>query len=66
VLIDSRDDHSSWSTVGASANIIEASFLALVDSIEHGLAESGACAPDVPLGSSTSPRPDAAREAAGA
>jgi len=64
VLIDSRDDHSSWSTVGASANIIEASFLALVDSIEHGLAESGARAPDVAPGSSTSPRHDAAREAA--
>ncbi len=37
VLIDSRDAHHSWSTVGASANIIEASMQALVDSIEYGL-----------------------------
>jgi 2-isopropylmalate synthase len=41
VLIDSRDDNGSWSTVGASANIIEASMQALVDSIEYGLIRSG-------------------------
>ncbi len=33
VLITTRDDHSSWNTVGVSANIIEASWKALVDSI---------------------------------
>lgn len=38
VLIDSRDEHGSWSTVGASPNIIEASMMALVDSFEFGLA----------------------------
>jgi 2-isopropylmalate synthase len=37
VLIDHRDEHRSWSTVGASANVIEASFHALVDGIEFGL-----------------------------
>ena len=37
VLIDSRDGAHSWSTVGASSNIIEASLHALVDSIEYGL-----------------------------
>lgn len=37
VLIDSRDEHASWSTVGASANIIDASMAALVDSLEYGL-----------------------------
>ncbi|MFW6067705.1 MAG: citramalate synthase [Myxococcota bacterium] len=37
VLIDHRDEHRSWSTVGASSNIIEASFLALVDGIEFGI-----------------------------
>jgi 2-isopropylmalate synthase len=37
VLIDSRDEHGSWSTVGASANIIDASMAALVDSMEFGL-----------------------------
>jgi 2-isopropylmalate synthase len=37
VLIDSQSSHDSWSTVGASSNIIEASLQALVDSIEYGL-----------------------------
>jgi 2-isopropylmalate synthase len=37
VLIDSQSAHDSWSTVGASSNIIEASLQALVDSIEYGL-----------------------------
>jgi hydroxymethylpyrimidine/phosphomethylpyrimidine kinase len=41
VLIDSRDEHRAWSTVGASPNIIEASMHALVDSIEYGLIKSG-------------------------
>jgi 2-isopropylmalate synthase len=42
VLIDSRDEHGSWSTVGASSNIIEASMHALIDSIEYGLVKLGA------------------------
>jgi 2-isopropylmalate synthase len=42
VLIDSRDESRSWSTVGASSNIIEASLHALVDSIEFALLNSGA------------------------
>ena len=37
VLIDSQSAHDTWSTVGASNNIIEASLQALVDSIEYGL-----------------------------
>jgi len=38
VLIVSTDGHSSWGTVGVSDNIIEASWLALVDSMEfHSL-----------------------------
>jgi len=41
VLIDSRDDHRAWSTVGASPNIIHASLEALVDSIEYGLLQNG-------------------------
>ncbi len=41
VLIDSRDEHGSWSTVGASPNIIEASIHALVDSLEYGLIKHG-------------------------
>ena len=37
VLIDSQSSHGTWSTVGASSNIIEASLQALIDSIEYGL-----------------------------
>ncbi len=37
VLIDTQNHTGRWSTVGASANIIEASWRALVDSIEYGL-----------------------------
>jgi 2-isopropylmalate synthase len=37
VLIDTQNQHERWSTVGASANIIEASWRALVDSLEYGL-----------------------------
>jgi 2-isopropylmalate synthase len=37
VLIDMQRDAKRWSTVGASPNIIEASWLALVDAIEYGL-----------------------------
>ncbi len=35
VLIQSQDAHDSWWTVGVSENIIEASWLALIDSIEY-------------------------------
>ena len=38
VLIDTVSDGESWSTVGASTNIIEASWRALSDSVEYGLA----------------------------
>ncbi|MBI1805860.1 MAG: citramalate synthase [Ignavibacteria bacterium] len=37
VLIDTQNGTKRWSTVGASANIIEASWYALADSIEYGL-----------------------------
>ena len=37
VLIDTRNATSRWSTVGASTNIIEASWRALADSMEYGL-----------------------------
>lgn len=37
VLIDTRNRTSRWSTVGASTNIIEASWRALADSVEYGL-----------------------------
>jgi 2-isopropylmalate synthase len=37
VLIDSTDGERTWSTMGVSENIIEASWQALVDSIVYGL-----------------------------
>ncbi|MFP4546202.1 MAG: alpha-isopropylmalate synthase regulatory domain-containing protein, partial [Methanomassiliicoccales archaeon] len=37
VMIRSTDGESSWSTVGVSTNIIEASLMALIDSIEYAL-----------------------------
>jgi 2-isopropylmalate synthase len=37
VLIESRDHEHEWNTVGVSENIIEASYLALVDSIDYKL-----------------------------
>jgi 2-isopropylmalate synthase len=43
VLIESKDETGdSWTTVGVSANIIEASFEALMDSIVYKLVKSGA------------------------
>ena len=37
VVIESHDEHDTWGTVGVSENIIEASWLALVDSFEYKL-----------------------------
>ncbi|MFN2107469.1 MAG: citramalate synthase [Candidatus Promineifilaceae bacterium] len=37
VLIDTKSGSRRWSTVGASTNIIDASWLALVDSMEYAL-----------------------------
>ncbi len=37
VVIESRDGTDVWSTVGVSENVIEASWLALVDSVEYKL-----------------------------
>jgi 2-isopropylmalate synthase len=42
VLIDSTDGRRSWTTIGVSENIIEASWDALADSIVFGLLHSGA------------------------
>ena len=39
VLLDSRDGEEIWSTIGVSENIIEASWQALVDSIQYKLSK---------------------------
>ena len=40
VLIESTDGRDQWQTVGASSNIIEASWMALADSFEYFLIHS--------------------------
>lgn len=42
VVIESRDKQAVWGTVGVSENVIEASWLALVDSVEYKLQQLGA------------------------
>jgi 2-isopropylmalate synthase len=42
VVIESRDEHDLWGTVGVSTNVIEASWLALVDSFEYKLCKDEA------------------------
>jgi 2-isopropylmalate synthase len=37
VVIESRDGEDVWGTVGVSENVVEASWLALVDSFEYKL-----------------------------
>jgi 2-isopropylmalate synthase len=44
VLIESSDGQREWRTVGSSTNIIEASWLALADSLEYWLTLDGAAA----------------------
>ncbi|MBI5030257.1 MAG: citramalate synthase [Chloroflexi bacterium] len=41
VLIETANHVKRWSTVGASPNIIEASWLALCDSVEYGITVAG-------------------------
>ncbi len=45
VLIESSDGEQEWRTVGSSTNIIEASWLALADSLEYWLLKKGVLAP---------------------
>ena len=42
VLIDSTDGERTWTTIGVSENVIEASWEALSDSIVFGLLHAGA------------------------
>jgi 2-isopropylmalate synthase len=39
VLVDMQNESHRWTTVGASPNIIEASWIALADAVEYGLAK---------------------------
>jgi 2-isopropylmalate synthase len=42
VLVESTDGHDVWGTVGVSTNIIEASYEALIDSVEYKLMKTKA------------------------
>lgn len=46
VLVFSSDGASKWGTVGVSTNIVEASWQALVDAVEHKLMRDGASVPE--------------------
>jgi len=41
VLLESRDEEEIWTTIGVSANIIEASWQALIDSLQYKLCKNG-------------------------
>ncbi len=45
VIVESQDENDVWGTVGVSENIIEASWIALVDSIEYKLCKDEKNAP---------------------
>jgi 2-isopropylmalate synthase len=49
VLIDSTDGDRTWSTIGVSENVIEASWQALVDSLVYGLLHAETGDPIVPV-----------------
>ena len=51
VFIESRDEHDVWGTVGVSENIIEASWLALVDAFEYKLHKEDGIIQSRPAGS---------------
>ncbi len=52
VLLDTADPDGSWSTIGVSENVIEASWHALVDSVVFGLLRAAAVTATVPEESS--------------
>jgi 2-isopropylmalate synthase len=45
-LLDSTDGHETWGSIGVSENIIEASWEALVDSLEHAFQEKSKIPPE--------------------
>jgi 2-isopropylmalate synthase len=55
VLLDSSDGDRVWGAIGVSENIIEASWEALVDSLEHGMQVSRRRQAEAPAGSEPAP-----------
>ncbi len=54
VLLDSSDGDELWGSIGVSENIIEASWEALVDSLEYGMSVSRRRQPGAPAGAEPS------------
>ena len=50
VIVESRDEHQVWGTVGVSENIIEASWKALADSFEYKLCKDEDAGSPSPFG----------------
>lgn len=48
VLVESSNNHQRWTTVGVSTNILDASYLAVVEGLEYGLWLQGQNNSDVP------------------
>ncbi len=55
VLLDSSDGHDTWTAIGVSENVIEASWEALVDSIEHAFQPGARRGPAVSADSDATP-----------
>ena len=55
VLIDASDGDETWGTIGVSENIIEASWEALVDSLEYAMQGRGAARARTPAPASAEP-----------
>ena len=66
VLIESTDGKRRWGTVGLSANVVEASWQALVDSVEYKLHKDNAKPRSRAHAKSNGAMPRAARAGAGA
>jgi 2-isopropylmalate synthase len=56
VLLDATDGHDTWGTIGVSENVIEASWEALVDSLEAGMLPARAERARPALGAEITPR----------
>ena len=54
VLLDASDGEAVWGSIGVSENIIEASWEALVDSLEYGMQVTRPTAPGQPAGAAGS------------
>ena len=51
VLVESRNGHQRWTTVGVSTNILEASYQAVVEGLEYGLVLQSSATAMLTLGS---------------